>query len=292
MGMDTISCGMSIACAMEMFERGLIPESDIGFPLRFGDAENMVKLVEMTAKREGFGDLLAEGSYRMAEKYGTTEYFMGVKKQEFASYDGRGIQGMALGFATQPRGACHIRGEIMTVDLFEINNWRMLRDRGISVVDPLRWDDKHWICMEIQDLYCMIDAAGMCNFLTAFGLDEDDVRAFIESATGIDMGGYEGFMRTGERIFNLETLFNRRAGITGADDTLPRRMTEEPLPEGHCQGMVAHLSEMLPEYYKVRGWGANGNLTGQRAEELGLGPDLPNVGAGTKKPTGGKGKQE
>ena len=275
MGMDTITAGNSIACAMEMFERGIIPQADIGFPLTFGDGKAMVRLTEMIAKREGFGNTLAEGSYRMAELYGTTQYFMGVKKQEFAAYDGRGLQGMALGYATQPRGACHIRGEVQDLDLYGVVAWRVTKDRGIDKVDPLRWDDKPELAIDVQDWFCMIDSCGMCNFPFFLHVDEDQARELIEAATGIDMGGYEGFMRTGERIFNLETLFNRRAGITGADDTLPKRMLEEPMPEGPAKGYVAHLGEMLPPYYKLRGWDEQGNITPEKTAELGLAASPP-----------------
>ncbi len=275
MGMDTISAGNSIACAMEMFERGLIPQEDIGFPLTFGDGKAMVKLTEMMAKREGFGDLLAEGSYRMAEHYGNTEYFMGVKKQEFPAYDGRSLQGMGLGYATQPRGACHIRGEAQDLDLYGVVVWRLTKDRGIDKVDPLRWDDKPLLAKEVQDWFCMIDSCGLCNFIFFLHVDEDQARELIEAGTGIDMGGHEGFMRTGERIFNIQTLFNRRAGLTKADDTLPKRMLEEPMPDGPGKGHVVRLAEMLPPYYELRGWDAEGNLTPEKAAALGL--TLPKI---------------
>jgi len=275
MGMDTISAGNSIACAMEMFERGLIPQEDIGFPLTFGDGSAMVKLTEMMAKREGFGDLLAEGSYRMAEHYGTTEYFMGVKKQEFPAYDGRGLQGMGLGYATQPRGACHIRGEAQDLDLYGVVVWRITKDRGIDKVDPLRYDDKPLLAKEVQDWFCMIDSCGLCNFIFFLHVDEDQTLDLLEAGTGINMGGYEGFKRTGERIFNIQTLFNRRAGLTAADDTLPKRMLKEPMPSGPAKGMVVHLADMLPPYYELRGWDAEGNLTPDKAAELGL--TLPKI---------------
>ncbi len=270
MGMDTITTGNAIACVMEMFERGLIPEEDIGFALPFGEARGMVKLTEMIARRQGFGDLLAEGGYRMSERYGHPEYFMGVKKQEFPSYDGRALQGMALGYATQPRGACHIRGELQDLDLYGQVGWRVTRDRGMDVVDPLSWEDKPALAVDVQDWFCLIDSSGTCNFVWFMGCDEDQMRELLEAATGIDMGGYEGFMRTGERIFNLETLFNRRAGLTAADDTLPTRMLEEPMPDGPAKGSVCELGKMLPPYYALRGWDAQGNVTAVKAAELGL----------------------
>ncbi len=270
MGMDTISAGNGIACTMEMFEAGVIPQADIGFALPFGEAKGMVRLAEMIAAREGFGDLLAEGAYRMTEHYGHTEYFMGVKKQEFPSYDGRGLQGMALGYATQPRGACHIRGELQDLDLYGQLGWRVTRDRGMEAVDPLSWEDKPGLSVDVQDWFCMIDSCGVCNFVWFMGCHEDQMRELLEAATGIDMGGHEGFMRTGSRIFNLETLFNRRAGLTSADDTLPERMLRTPLPDGPAKGYVCELDKMLPPYYELRGWDAQGNLTAEKAAELGL----------------------
>ncbi|MCK4354621.1 MAG: aldehyde ferredoxin oxidoreductase family protein [Dehalococcoidia bacterium] len=270
MGMDTISAGGTIACAMELYEKGYLPKKDIGRPLNFGDAHALVEMVEKIALREGFGDVLAQGAYRLAEKYGHPELFMGVKKQEFPSYECRALQGMAIGFATQSRGADHIRGEVHDIEMYGCYQWRITRDRKIDKVDPLTWRDKPVLAKEIQDWFCMIDSSGMCNFMFFFALDEDQCRALLETGTGIDLDGYKGFMKTGERIFNQERLFNLKAGLTGKDDTLPKRMLEEPMPDGSAKGMVAHLSEMLPEYYKLRGWGTDGVPTQEKLKELGL----------------------
>jgi len=270
MGMDTISTGNTIACAMELYEKGYLPKKDVGMALNFGDANALVELTEKIALREGFGDILAEGAYRLAEKYGHPEFFMGVKKQEFPSYDGRALQGMGLGYATQPRGGCHIRGEVQDLSLYGMVAWRITKDRKIEKVDPLTWKDKPVLAKEVQDWFCMIDSSGMCNFMFFLGVDEDQCRALLETATRIDLGGYKGFMKTGERIFNQERLFNFKAGLTGKDDTLPKRMLEEPMPDGPAKGMVVHLSEMLPEYYKLRGWDTNGVPTQEKLKELGL----------------------
>jgi aldehyde:ferredoxin oxidoreductase len=271
MGMDTISNGGTIACAMELYEKGHLKEKDVGMPLNFGDAEALVEMTRKIALREDFGDLLAEGGYRVAEKYGHPEFFMGVKKQEFPSYEPRALQGMALGYATASRGACHIRNEVHCPSLFSVYHWRVTRDHNITKVDPLDWKDKPLLAKEIHDWYCVIDASGLCNFVFFLGLDEDHMRNLIETATGIDMGGHEGLMKTGERIYNLERLFNLKAGMTSEDDTLPRRMLEEPLPEGPAKGMVAHLGEMLPEFYELRGWTPDGIPTEEKLRELGLG---------------------
>jgi len=270
MGMDTISSGAVIACAMELYERGHLPERDVGMPLNFGNSEAVVKLTEDMALRRGFGKILAEGSYRLAKRYGHPEFFMGSKKLDFASYDPRGLQGMGLGYATNSRGACHIRGEVHDLTLYSVQHWRITIDHNVGPVDPLRWDDKPVLGADVQDWFCIIDSCGMCNFMFFLILNEDHARNLIEAATGIDMGGYKGLMKTGERIFNLERLFNLKAGLTARDDTLPKRMLEEPMPDGPAKGMVVHLAEMLPEYYKIRGWAPDGIPTPRKLQELGL----------------------
>jgi aldehyde:ferredoxin oxidoreductase len=270
MGMDTISAGSTIACAMELYEEGYLPLKEVGMPLNFGNNEAVIQLTEDMAYRRGFGNILADGAFRLATRYGHPEYFMGAKKLEFASYDPRGLQGQGIGYATNSRGGCHIRGEVQDLSLYGVNFWRITKDRNLGPVDPLRWDDKPELAKAVQDWFCMIDSSGMCNFMFFLGMDEDNCRVLIETATGIDMGGYRGFMRTGERIFNQERLFNLKAGLTGKDDTLPKRMLEEPMPDGPAKGMVVHLSEMLPEYYRLRGWSPEGIPTSIRLRELGL----------------------
>lgn len=270
MGMDTITAGASIACAMELYEKGFLPEEDIGMPLKWGDAHVVVDLCEKIGTRDGFGDILAEGSYRFAEKYGHPEFHMGVKKLEFASYDCRALQGQGLGYATNSRGACHIRGEVHDLSMYECLNWRITKDKGIEKVDPLEWKDKPILAKDVQDWFCIVDSNGMCNFMNFMGMDEEKLMELVETATGLDLGGYEGLMKIGERIFNLERMFNLEAGLTGADDTLPKRMLEEPMPEGPAKGMVVHLDEMLPEYYKSRGWSSKGIPEDEKLKELGL----------------------
>jgi aldehyde:ferredoxin oxidoreductase len=270
MGMDTISAGSTIACAMELYEEGYLPMKDVGMPLNFGNNEAVVQLTEDMAFRRGFGNILADGAFRLATRYGHPEFFMGAKKLEFASYDPRGLQGMGLGYATNSRGGCHIRGEVQDLSLYGVDFWRITKDRNLGPVDPLRWDDKPELAKDIQDWFCIIDSSGMCNFMFFLGMNEDNCRALIETATGIDMGDYRGLMRTGERIFNQERLFNLKAGLTVKDDTLPRRMLAEPMPDGPAKGMVVHLSEMLPEYYRLRGWTAEGIPTSMKLRELGL----------------------
>ena len=151
-----------------------------------------------------------------------------------------------------------------------VDYWRVTSDRSLGPVDPLRWDDKPELAKDIQDWFCVLDACGMCNFMFFLGMNEDNCRALIEAATGTDMGGHRGLMRAGERMFNLERLFNLKAGLTHKDDTLPDRMLKEPMPSGPAKGMVVHLDEMLPEYYRLRGWSPEGVPTPEKLRQLEL----------------------
>ncbi len=258
LGMDTIEAGVAVATAMELFERGYLPEGDIGRPLRFGDADALVWLMEEMGHRRGFGELAAQGGYRLAERYGHPDLFMGVKKQAFPAYDGRGAQGMALGYATSNRGACHLRGYTISVEVFGIP----------KKMDPFVTAGKPEVSKVFQDVTAFVDSTGICLF-TTFGIGAEDIQPMLEHATG---AGYtlEECLRVGERVWNLERLFNLKAGLSGKDDTLPPRILHEGIPEGPAKGMVGKLHEMLPEYYHLRGWDAAGVPTRKKLRELAL----------------------
>jgi aldehyde:ferredoxin oxidoreductase len=258
LGMDTIEAGVAVATAMELFERGHIPEQDIGRPLRFGDADALVWLVGEMGYRRGFGELAAQGGYRVAERYGHPELFMGVKKQAFPAYDGRGAQGMALGYATANRGACHLRGYTISVEVFGIP----------KKMDPFVTEGKAEVSKLFQDVAAFVDSTGICLF-TTFGIGAEDIHPMLEHATG---AGYtlEECLKVGERIWNLERLFNLKAGLSGRDDTLPPRILSEGIPEGPAKGMVGKLSDMLPEYYRLRGWDAHGVPSKVKLRQLAL----------------------
>lgn len=258
LGLDPISTGVTIACAMELFERGIISSTEIGRPLHFGDEDAMVEMVRAIGYREGFGDILAEGSYRMAERFGHPEYSISVKKQEFPAYDARGAQGMGLQYATSNRGACHVRGYMTAPEIL-----------GSPVkLDPFDTKDKAQWDKTFQDLTAVVDSSGLCLFNTfAFGIDE--IAEYLKAATGIQIDNQE-LMKTGERIWNLERLFNLKAGLTFRDDTLPERLLKEPVKSGPAKGRVVELDRMLPEYYKLRGWNNEGVPTEEKLKELGL----------------------
>jgi aldehyde:ferredoxin oxidoreductase len=259
LGLDPISLGATIAAAMELYEAGVIDDSVTGMPLPFGSGEAMIALTEQTAYREGFGDALAEGAKRMGERFEHPEVFMGVKGQEFPAYDPRALQGMGLGYATSNRGACHLRAYTVAVEVVG----------EPEPMDPRATEGKAAVTRAFQDTSTTVDAMGLCIFLT-FGTTLERMGPILEATTGIGRSNDE-LLQVGERIWNLERRWNLRAGITAADDTLPKRMLETPIPGGPAKGEVSRLGEMLPEYYRERGWSSEGEPTAEKLAELGLG---------------------
>lgn len=270
MGMDTISAGMTIACAMELYEKGYLPKEDVGMELNFGNAKAIVELTKIMANREGFGNILAEGSYRMAEKYGHPELSMSSKKQEYPCYDARGLQGLAIQYATQTRGGDHIRGETHDIDLYGVYDWNITKKKNITYVDPYDTEGKPLMAKEVQDWFACFDSTGMCNFIFFLGVNEDMLLSMLDTATGANYGTVEEMIKAGERVFNLERLFNLKAGLTSKDDTIPPRMLQEPSPVGPAKGQVAYLDKMLPKYYNLRGWDSMGVPTMEKLKELGI----------------------
>ena len=258
MGIDTLSFGSAVACAMELTEKKIISKKQTGKTLTFGNAEAVIELIEHVANREGFGDLLAEGGYHLAAYYGHPEFFIGVKKQGSPAFDPRGIQGLGLEYATSNSGVSHALGYLVTHKILGI--------RG--EIDPLTTEGKAPLVKQFQDGSAVFDSAGLCRLLL-LGVWIDDIIPLLETVTGKSYSE-EHLLSLGERIWNLERLFNIEAGFSGTDDTLPRRMLEEPMPEGPAQGQVCKLHEMLPEYYTIRGWSDQGVPTEEKRASLGL----------------------
>jgi aldehyde:ferredoxin oxidoreductase len=255
-GMDPISLGATIACAMEMAEKGILTEKEIGRHIAFGDAEAMVALTEMAGKYEGFGKELAKGSYRLAEKHGVPELSMAVKKMEMPAYDGRAIQGIGLGYATSNRGGCHVRGYMISSEVL-----------GNPVkLDPLVTEGKAAMLKIFQDLTAVVDSLGVCLFLT-IGIALPELVAQYIPAVGTHETAEE-ILQKGERIWNLERQFNIKAGVE--KDNLPPRLLNEALPSGPAKGKVNDLQVMLEDYYNVRGWDKAGAPTKEKLGALGL----------------------
>jgi len=263
--LDTISAGGTIALVMELAERGYIPAQDLadaGTEIRFGNSEAVIRLLEMMTYRQGkLGGLLAEGGYRLAEHYGHPELFMGSKKQDFAAYDPRGAKGMGLGYATSNRGACHLRGYAMKVEWFAPMDQRM---------DAFSIQGKAALLVHLQNENASLDSAGICEF-TGYAVPAERQAALFEACTG-QATTIDQWLQAGERIWNLERLFNQKAGLSRKDDSLPPRMTREPLTNGSVQAQVVELAPMLEEYYRLRGWDEDGNPTARTLARLGIEP--------------------
>jgi len=258
-GLDTITMASTIACAMDLFESGIITTKDTdGIALTFGNTEAMVEMVRKTGLREGFGNKLALGSYRLATSYGHPEYSMTVKKQEMPAYDPRGVQGIGLNYATGNRGGCHVRGYTISVEVLG-NPVKMDKDatEGKAALD-----------ITFQNLTAALDSTGSCLFAT-FGIGGDELAEMLSAVTGIPYSTAD-FMKAGERVWNLERMWNLKIGYTTADDTLPERLLTQPIKTGPSKGKVSLLSQMLPEYYSLRGWASTGIPTQEKLEDLGL----------------------
>ncbi len=253
LGLDTISMGNTIGCAMELAEKGFIDND-----LRFGQADKLLDLISDTAYRRGLGDDMADGSYRMAEKYGAPELSMTVKKLELPAYDPRGMQGQGLVYATSNRGACHETGNMLGPEVLALPR----------LIDRFATQGKAGIVSVHQDSAAVIDSLVYCKFANMAVAEEFFART-LTAVTGEHFTA-DDLMKVGERVWNLERLYNQREGFTQDDDTLPSRLLNEPVTEGPSQGFTAKLAPMLVEYYQFRGWDENGIPKADKLAELGL----------------------
>ncbi|KAA3652345.1 MAG: aldehyde ferredoxin oxidoreductase [Proteobacteria bacterium] len=257
-GMDPISFGATIGAVMELYEMGVLTKEQIGIDAPFGSAEALARLTEMTARGEGFGVEIGQGSKRLCEKYGHPELSMTVKGQEFPAYDARGIQGMGLTYATSNRGACHLRSYTVASEVL-----------GIPVkTDPLVTEGKPELVKAFQDATAVFDSAGICVF-TSFAWTLADVQPQVQAACDGDWS-MDKLNLVGERIWNMERQFNTAAGFTRKDDDLPPRLKTEPAQTGPAKGLVSGIDKMIPEYYQVRGWTPEGVPTEETVARLGL----------------------
>jgi len=245
-GLDTISAGATIAAAMELYQRGYIKDEDIaadGLSLKWGDTEAMVGWTKKMGLREGFGAKLADGSYRLCESYGVPEYSMSVKKQELPAYDVRGAQGHGITYAANNRGGCHVKGYMINPEVLGVP----------EKLDRFSVEGKGAYAKGVHDLTTVVDALGLCTF-ASYALNEKDYAELYNAVLGEEIYDAESLLMAGDRIWTLEKLFNLAAGFTVADDTLPKRLLEEPAPEGPSKGQINRLPELLPQYYAARGW--------------------------------------
>lgn len=279
-GLDSISTGCVIAFAMELWERRLITKEDTeGLELTWGNAKAIVTLVNKIAKREGFGDFLAEGSWRVANEIGrgADQSTVTVKKMEISGQDGRTHRSMALGHATAARGGDHLRS-LITIDQLgyqDIAAARFGASKLPEICDPYSETHKALATKITEDIYALRDTLLVCWYTCSwppiFWLD--DFGSALVSVTGESaFGSKENLVRIAERIVTLKRAFNVREGANRTDDQLPDRFFS-PMPEGPGKGQVVNLDVMLDEYYTLRGWDENGIPTQDILSRL----DLKNV---------------
>jgi aldehyde:ferredoxin oxidoreductase len=257
-GFDPISFGATVGAVMELYEMGVLTAEQLGIDAKFGSAQALAHFAEITAKGEGFGKEIGQGSKRLTEKYGHPDLSMSVKGQEFPAYDGRAIQGIGLAYATSNRGACHLRGYTIASEVL-----------GIPVkTDPVESEGKPELVKAFQDATAAFDSSGLCVF-TTFAWGVADLAPQLQAACNEEFTTEE-LEKIGERIWNMEREFNNAAGFTAKDDSLPKRLLTEAAKTGASKGMVSKLPEMLPKYYAARGWDPEGRPTAATKARLSL----------------------
>ncbi len=258
-GLDAISVPCTIAAAMELYQRGAIKEEDCaGVPLEWGSTKALVEWTKRIGNPETELDwLMSSGSARLCEHYGMPEVSMSVKKQEMPAYDARGIQGIGITYATSNRGGCHVRGYMISPEVLGLPQQL---DRTVP-------DDKAAWAKTFQDLTAVIDSMGHCLF-TSFAMGAQEYTDLLNAATGTHYTAEE-VLEIGDRIYNIERMFNKAAGMKPEDDRLPKRLLQEPIVNGPSKGMVSQLSLTLPQYYEARGW-VNAFPTDETLKKLGL----------------------
>ena len=262
LGLDTISAGVSIAFAMECAQKGFIPaEPERGVRLEFGNSETVVNLLHRIAYRQGFGEVLAQGTMRMAAQFdrGAEEFAMHTKGMELGGYDPRGIKGMSLVYACGPRGGCHHAGGY-TVYLELKGEMDRFAEAGKAA----------WVAGTRNRRAAICDSAPLCAFVSV-GIKDETLATLVTSVTGFPIEAKDLYA-VGDRISCLERAFNVREGLRREDDKLPGRLLRDPIPIGPSEGhLVQDLEKMKDEFYQVCGWDLKTGIpTRERLEKLGI----------------------
>ncbi|MFC1871106.1 aldehyde ferredoxin oxidoreductase family protein [Chloroflexota bacterium] len=289
LGIDYASASGVISFAMELFQRGIITTKDTdGLDLGWGNDDAVVQMIEKIAFREGFGDILAEGSRRAAAIIGkgAEHYVMTVKGMEMMEEDPRSARrGWIFGDLTNPRGGDNVKSTHFGADWYNPKWWADEFDifedvkQAVYSLPPEEvastWEGKPVLCKWFEDLYSALNALGVCFFPSGFALaiGPTHLSKLYSACTGQDTSP-QGIMKLGERIFTLLKAYTMRQGMTRQDDTWPDRFYTEPLPEGPAKGAVLDrdtMNKLLDEYYILRGWDTESGLPGrERLIQLGL----------------------
>ena len=267
-GLDTIGTSAVIAFAMEAYERGLISRRDTGgLDLTWGNAEAMIGAIHAIANRTGIGDLLADGVRAAAARIGqeAEAFAVHVKGLELPYHDPRAFVTMAANYATANRGACHLEA---------LSYWMGYGVRWPGWYALEAFDDhdsaaKGQVAVDFQNYLSVYNPLGLCKFIAKGQIGPQHIADLVNVALGWSWTT-AGLFQVGERLFNLKRLINMRLGVTGAGDTLPRRLLAEPRPSGGAAGVLPDQRLLLDEYYRARGWTADGAPTPERLAALGL----------------------
>ncbi len=266
-GLDTISCGCTIAFAMDCFEHGVIDENDTGgIALKWGHREAVSEMVDSIARREGFGDILAEGSREAARRIGgdARDYAAEVKGLEVPMHDPRAGHGLGLAYATSVTGACHNKHRVISVEF----NGATYPEVGLSKkYEKQTSEDKAEMVMLCENLGMVVNSAIVCSFVMG-SLDIPDIVDMLWLTTGFDYDSKE-LMDCGERIWLLKRGLNNLMGVRAGDDRLPKKLMT-PVKEGGAAGSVPDMGLMLKEYYRLRSLDAEGRPEKQKLQSLGL----------------------
>ena len=258
-GLDAIGTPCTIAAAMELYQRGAIKEEECaGVPLEWGSTKALIEWTKRMGDPETELDwLMSSGSARLCEHYGMPEISMSVKKQEMPAYYARGIQGIGITYATSNRGGCHVRGYMISPEILGLP----------QQLDRTVVDEKAAWAKTFQDLTAVIDSMGHCLF-TSFAMGASEYTDLLNAATGTNWT-VDQVLEIGDRIYNIERMFNKAAGMKPEDDRLPKRLLQEPVVNGPSTGMTSQLPLTLPQYYEARGW-VNAFPTDETLKKLGL----------------------
>ncbi len=246
MGLDPVATGGTLSTAMELVEKKVTTAEELKIDLKFGDGNGLLDALRLISTKKGHAKRIGIGAKALADSFERPDVFMGVKGMSLSPFDPRAIQGMGLHFTTSNYGPHHLYGYTFIDELLNVN----------ENLDPLATEGKPSLVKSYQDTTAVMDSLGLCNW-PLMGVKFKNFVPMVNSCIGTSYTA-EDLLSLGERVWNAERLFNMKAGFKGSDDALPARFTEEPISIGDKEGQLSRISEMLPEYYRLRGWNNQG----------------------------------
>jgi aldehyde:ferredoxin oxidoreductase len=258
MGLDPVATGGTLATAMELVSQKALTPEELKVDLSFGNGEAMLEAIRLMSTKGGHAKRLGQGGRALAETFERPDLFMGVKGMSLAPFDPRAIQGLGLHFATCNYGPHHLYGNTFIDELLNVH----------EKIDPWEIEGKALLVKDYQDTTAVMDSLGLCSW-PLMGLKFKNYVPMTNSCLGTSYSA-DDLLTIGERVWNMERLFNMRAGFDAAHDVLPDRFTQEPIAEGPAEGQVSRVQEMRPEYYQLRGWSEVGAPLPETLIKLGL----------------------